>query len=154
MSEKPLKPWHYAFITEYMVNGANATGAMVKARPDCTHGTCNAEAGKVLALSSVQTEIQRRIDKRGGVTIAASLANTDRLVTEAEEVRSLALEDKGYAPALQAIDLKARLTHKYVQKSDDGQGYVNLIQKLVVKQLNVANNQVVTTDKAIKPVSD
>lgn len=93
-----------------------------------TYKTAQSSSSDYLSNPLIQKEIEREEERR----LAKHLANRERLIEEAHELYEECKEEKVYATALNAIDLKAKLNRIYDKETPDLANYQTLIQSLTV----------------------
>ena len=150
---RPLKPYHIAFVREYLANGNNGTQAMMKARPEMRYKIANTEAVRLLVRPSIQKEIAKQMDRRRALDKSSELATRENLTLEAQEFLDIARDDRNPNAGIRAVDVKARLHGLYERTGRDMTGYITLINHLQVNQ--VAGNQAKPKEiQASKPAED
>ena len=128
--EDGRKPWHRAFIVEYLNNGNNATQAYLAVKPSVLPTTANVNGTQLLSRTSIKNALANEMMKRE----AHSLATTERLLVESEEIRrnAMILKKKDLGNALKAVELKGKLAHAFTKENQDDVKFQAFIENLQV----------------------
>lgn len=122
-----LKPFESVFVSEYLKTG-NATKAYAEAHLGCKLTTARVNGCKMLKRANIQKALQRENNK----AFASASSSRENLLKEAEEISTEARKAGAFSAAVKGIEVRAKLNRLFDAETPDSQGYVNLLQQLII----------------------
>ena len=138
------------FVNNYLSNGRNGTQAYIKASPGVTIKSASVLATKMLARVSVIEAMDKRINDAEGKS-KSKLPSKSDLVNRLQTIDKAAFNENQFGSSVNSVREQGKLLNLY-EESDDGHGYITLIQNILGAnvQVNIEQPKVEQLDEKNK----
>ena len=147
-----IKPYQQAFIIAYVANGYNAAQAYISIKPHVAMSTARTEGPALLANPHVRAALDEYITQATLKKGAKNVASREYLTQQAHDIGEEARQSGLYTPALQSVDIKAKLHRLYDRDAPDTEAYTQIMQQFI--QVNVTPAPQVQPPDLIPPPID
>lgn len=137
-----ILPIHKAIVDNYIANGGNGKQAYLSVRPNAKPNTAAVKACEILKREEVKHYLHQQQNK----VSTDSIASREYLIKQAHEIGQEAREAKAYVPALNSVELKAKLNGVLDKDSDSTADYTKIMQTLIIQgdiNINTPNENII-----------